>query len=400
MSNTPDSLTDEGNEQWFDDYDDQISDFQVDEYDITATPNDFNVITIFNFIESGAVKIPGFQRNYVWDIYRASKLIESLILGLPVPQIFLYEEGRNRFLVIDGQQRLMSIYYFIKQRFPLKEKRVELRAIFDKHGNIPDSVLYDDAFFSSFKLKLPEKLPNQPNRFKDLNYATLGDYKTQFELRPIRNVIVKPAIAQDDSQDDSAMYEIFNRLNSGGINLSPQEIRISLYHSKFYDLLYRLNVLPEWRLLLQMPTPDLHMKDVEILLRAFAMLIDNNNYKPSLLKFLNQFSRKSKLNTDEKNEYLEKLFVSFLEACKELPPDAFLNKRSRRFNIALFEAAFTAAGEAALLKREQIDKPVEAARLSQLENDPQFLKATLEGTTKTTNVENRLKRARAIIGAL
>jgi uncharacterized protein with ParB-like and HNH nuclease domain len=56
----------------------------------------------------------------VWDLGRASKLIESLLLGLPVPQIFLYEAARNEFLVIDGQQRLMSIYYFIKQRFPKK----------------------------------------------------------------------------------------------------------------------------------------------------------------------------------------------------------------------------------------------------------------------------------------
>src|SRR5580704_14393856 len=79
-------------------------DYPIDQYDLTATPNDFNILTIFNFIQSGAVKIPGFQRNYVWDLKRASKLIESLIIGLPVPQVFLYEEARNKFLVIDGQQ--------------------------------------------------------------------------------------------------------------------------------------------------------------------------------------------------------------------------------------------------------------------------------------------------------
>jgi uncharacterized protein with ParB-like and HNH nuclease domain len=114
---------------WFDDYADEDDELQIDEYDITATPNDFNVSTLFNFIESGAVRIPGFQRNFVWDQVRASKLIESLILGIPVPQLFLYEQARNRFLVIDGQQRLMSIYYFIKRRFPRKEKRVEIRGI-------------------------------------------------------------------------------------------------------------------------------------------------------------------------------------------------------------------------------------------------------------------------------
>ncbi len=82
---------------WFEDYVDEEDELQIDEYDITATPNDFNVQTLYNFIESGAVRIPGFQRNFVWDQVRASKLIESLILGIPVPQLFLYEQARNRF---------------------------------------------------------------------------------------------------------------------------------------------------------------------------------------------------------------------------------------------------------------------------------------------------------------
>jgi len=284
---------------WFQEYAEDDENFQISEYDLTATPNDFNILTIFSFLESGAVKIPGFQRNYVWDIARASKLIESLLLGLPVPQIFLYEDGRNSFLVIDGQQRLMSIYYFMKKRFPVKEKRAELRRIFDRSGRIPDDVLHNDEYFSNFKLQLPQKLPDMPNKFKGLNYATLGDYKTQFDLRPIRNVIIKQ---NEPKEDDSSIYEIFNRLNSGGINLRSQEIRTSLYHSKFYEMLYKINVEPEWRRLLRRPDPDLHMKDVEILLRAYALLIDVHNYRPSMTKFVNQFSKKSKMNSDSKNE--------------------------------------------------------------------------------------------------
>src|SRR5205823_118089 len=86
---------------WFDDYIAETDDdYDIDEYSLTTEPNDFNVLTINSFIESGAVKIPAFQRNYVWDIKRASKLIESLILGLPVPQVFLYEKEQNNYLVI------------------------------------------------------------------------------------------------------------------------------------------------------------------------------------------------------------------------------------------------------------------------------------------------------------
>ncbi|WP_373823404.1 DUF262 domain-containing protein, partial [Neisseria dentiae] len=179
--------------EWFDDYAESaegVNDVVIDEYDITATPNDFNVMTLNSFIELGAVRIPGFQRNFVWDIGRSSKLIESLLLGLPVPQLFLYEQSRNKFLVIDGQQRLMSIYYFMKQRFPRKSKRSQLRLIFEKYGKIPDEILYDDEYFETFNLKLPSQLPDHKNKFHGLNYSTLGEFQTALNLRPMRNIVV------------------------------------------------------------------------------------------------------------------------------------------------------------------------------------------------------------------
>jgi len=81
-----------------DDYaENECENLDIDEYDITATPNDFNVMTLNSFIESGAVIIPGFQRNFVWDIGRSSKLIESLLLGLPVPNYFYMNKKEINF---------------------------------------------------------------------------------------------------------------------------------------------------------------------------------------------------------------------------------------------------------------------------------------------------------------
>lgn len=382
---------------WFDDYieNEDQEESEISEYELTATPNDFNIKTINDFIQSGAVKIPGFQRNYVWDIKRASKLIESLLLGLPIPQVFLYEEARNKFLVIDGQQRLMSIHYFIKQRFPKNEKRSELRRIFDEKGHIPDDVLHDDKYFSHFKLSLPEHLPNRPNKFKGLNYSTLGDHKVQFELRPIRNVIVKQNVPADD---DSAVFEIFNRLNTGGVNLRPQEIRTSLYHSEFYDMLYRVNMQESWRKLLQMPEPDLHMKDVEILMRGLAILVDGANYSPSMTKFLNRFSKKCKTHLPDQNNYLEQLLISFLNACNVLPADIFISSRAKRFNIALYEAVFAGACQKIFSERKLVSNPLSAELITKLSLDTEFVEASQKGTTQTSNVQKRLQRASVIFG--
>ena len=381
-------------DKWYDDYaDDGEDDLQVEEYDITSAPNDFNVLTINSFIESGAVRIPGFQRNYVWDINRASKLIESLILGLPVPQVFLYEVKRNEFFVIDGQQRLMSIYYFIKQRFPKREMRSALRDVFAQFGHIPANVLHDDTYFENFRLKLPETLPNRPSRFKDIAYSTLGEYKSQFDLRTIRNVIIKQNVPTDD---DSSMYEVFNRLNTGGINLKPQEIRMSMYHSAFYEVLYKVNLDPRWRHLLGSPTADVHMKDIEILLRAFGLLLSGDDYRPSMVRFLNQFSRKMRSNTDELNSYLGRLVDSFLGACAALPNHAF--SRNGRFNVAIFEATFVAVSSAALVEQRMINGQVTEQQLKALEDDAQFVNALTQGTTKTENVKRRLGIAKAILG--
>lgn len=386
----------ENEQSWFEDYGENTDELDVDEYDITVTPNDFNVMTLNSFVESGAVRIPAFQRNYVWDLRRASKLIESLILGLPVPQLFLYEQERNKYLVIDGQQRLMSIYYFIKQRFPRKERRGELRLIFDHEGRIPDEILHDDVYFHTFNLRLHENIPNYENKFKDLNYSTLGPYKTQFDLRPIRNIVVKQNMPSDD---DSSIYEIFSRLNTGGVSLKPQEIRTSMYHSDFYNLLYDINTDSSWRRILGLHEPDIHMRDIEFLLRGFAILIDGENYSPSMIKFLNQFSLKCKNQSEKQNQYCRKLFESFLRSCSNLPDNAF-KSGNNRFNVALYEAVFAACCENAFVKRGTVDGEIKVERLRDLEKDEDFINASREGTTQTANVKKRLDRARKLVGSL
>lgn len=384
-------------QDWVEDEQDVDFDGRIDEYEISSSPNDFNVSTIFSFIKSGAVRIPGFQRHFVWDIKRASKLIESLILGLPVPQIFLYEETKNTFLVIDGQQRLMSIYYFMQQRFPRTDKRAELRAVFDKYaGEIPVHIMEDDDYFVPFKLKLPEQIPGSPSRFNGLNYSTLADYKIAFDLRTVRNIIVRQAAA---NANDSAIFEIFNRLNSGGVNLTPQEIRSSMYHSPFYEVLQRLNSKPGWREIVGRHDLDLHMKDVEILLRAFALLIDRASYAPSMTKFLNLFSKKSKSNSEAKNFFIERTFDEFLKATSRLPSRAFINSNNNRFNISLFESVFYAACRPFFEGGAKEIQEVSLAGLTALRQSPGFVAASSEGTSKTDNVDIRLRLAVEIIGA-
>ncbi len=378
----------------YDDYVDRDADLAVGEYDITAVPSDFNVMTLDQLVKNGWVRIPGFQRHFVWDLPRASKLIESLILGLPVPQLFLYEQRPDRNLLIDGQQRLMSIYYFKQQRFPRKERRADLRHIFDENGEIPDDVLQDDAYFQDFKLRLPESLPEQRNELSGLTYEALGLHRSRLDIRPIRCIIIKQ---NSPSDGDTAMYEVFNRLNSGGVNLHPQEIRTSMYHSPFYNTLSEINAEAGWRTMLGSPEPDLHMKDIEVLLRGFAMLVDGKEYSPSMVRFLNKFSKKCEKNTAAYNRQLKSLFLSFLQAASGLPDDAFINKANNRFNLALFEAVFTGACANAYANEGIIENGLDAEKVDRIRKDPQFNAASQKSTTRTENVKKRLKIASEIL---
>lgn len=363
------------------------------EFDISVSPNDFNIKTIFDFIKSGVVKIPGFQRNYVWDIKRASKLIESLLIGIPIPQIFLYEEAKNSFLVIDGQQRLLTIYYFLNKRFPKQSARIRLRMIFSQNKGIPEDILADNTLFDDFNLQLPENLPNTPNKFDKKNYETLNDEdRDSLNLKTIRNIIIK----QNSPDDDSVVYEIFSRLNTGGINLKPQEIRSGLFHSKFFDMLYEINLNENWRKLLPNKEPDNNMKDIEILLRGFALLVSYENYSPSLTKFLNLFSKKARKFTDKEIEYFKNLFEKFISYVSSIDEKIFYSE-SDRFNITIYESIFVALCEATYQRKATNIKSTTIEKLSRLKQDRSFIESTQKSTTSKKYVLQRIKKAKEIL---
>lgn len=370
-------------------YDMQNEDTSIVSYDISVIPNDFNVLTINSLIESGVISMPAFQRNYVWDRKRASRFIESLILGLPVPQIFLYQKDRNQYSVIDGQQRLLTMYFFVKQRFPRSGKRTFLRKIFDNNGNIPDNILADNRYFQDFKLQFAKQENGTSHPLNNKKYHTLdATQRSSFDLMPIRCM----SIRQNKPEDTGSIYEIFSRLNTGGLNLSPQEIRGCLYSSSFYDMLYKLNSNAKWRALVGKEEEDDKFRDVEVLLRSFALLYDENDYTGSMIQFLNRFSKSSQKFSDEETQKCKALFEDFLTVCDVIDPQNFLTKTGS-FNVSLFDSMFVAVAEkistdgiaSAQISKESFDK---------LRLDRDFVGAITHSTSHVDSVKQRLRLAR------
>ena len=370
-------------------YEVQDEETSVVSYDISVIPNDFNVMTINSLIESGVISMPTFQRNYVWDRKRASRFIESLILGLPIPQIFLYQIERNKYSIIDGQQRLLTIYFFVKQRFPRSGKRTLLRKIFDENGNIPDNVLSDNAIFQDFKLQFAKQENGDPHPLNNKKYHTLDvGQKSAFDLMPVRCM----SIRQNKPEDNGSIYEIFSRLNTGGLNLSPQEIRGCLYRSDFYKMIYALNSEADWRTLVGKAEEDDKFRDIEVLLRSYALLYDGSSYTGSMIRFLNRFSKEAQTFSTEKVEQSRQLFFDVLNICKSIDKKAFLTQTGS-FNVSLFDSVFVTIAEKILADGFE-NAAITQTDFDALKADTNFKAAITHSTSHGESVKTRLCLAR------
>ena len=372
-----------------------IGEEAIMEYDITTSPRDLTPANIVDMIDSGIIEIPLFQRNYVWDIKKASKLVESLILGLPVPELFFYTEGddNNTYKIIDGQQRFLSIYFFVKGRFPkTTDSRFMIRDGINE-GKELETLLPDNRIFKDFVLELSEDA-SSPSRYNGKKFATLDkDTQIKFRLRRFLRTVVVRQNKPDDNR--SSMFEIFNRLNTGGTPLNAQEIRASLYYCDFYKALVRLNAEEKWRALMGKPTQDLHSNDIELILRSIALLKDGDNYAPKMVNFLNSFSQKTKKFSKDETNYFENLFLSFIDSCSLLGEKAFF--RNSRFSKTLFESVFVAACTNAYADKAMVCKKIDPTSFETLKNDEKFISYLLSGSSSSDNIKGRINRAKEVI---
>ena len=233
-------------------------------FEIVSYPSDMTLKVYAGKWDDGNLVIPSFQREYVWDQTRASKLIESFLLGLPVPEVFLYKErATQKFQVIDGQQRILSAIRFFQGRFENRE--FDLRKI--------------------------------DSRWEGKTFQQLLE-REQLQLYDavLRAMVVQQLVPNDRT----SVYHVFERLNTGSVKLSPMEIRKCVYQGDFFALLEELNRNTSWREILGREERDKRLRDVELVLRFFAMRHGWEKYEKPMNAFLNNFmSEKQSLPKDD-----------------------------------------------------------------------------------------------------
>jgi hypothetical protein len=337
---------------------DEIVPFQ---HAITSYGADYPVDSLVKRLQAEDIIIPNFQRQFVWTLREASRFVESLLLGLPVPSIFLSKEAETqKFLVIDGQQRLLSLRYFYNGVWPITRKEFALRGVVEK--------------------------------FEGQTYATLAsEHRRRLDNSIIHTIIVK----QDEpSNDSSSIYHIFERLNTTGRSLTPQEIRTAIYHGPFSDLLGDLNLMEAWRSVYG--PPNRLMRDQELILRFLALYFDGGNYKRPMKAFLNSFMGRNRHLSLIPADRIRDVFVQTVDTVyRSLGTRAF--RLAKVLNAAVFDAVMV--GVARRLERGAVMScETMRMRYSTLLSSKEFLLAAERATADEDSVSTRLRLASEAFG--
>ena len=342
----------------------EVDDFLGDEeeksedvvYSINSFGADFLVDGLIARLEQTDIYVPDFQRGFVWKVPQASRFIESILLGLPIPGIFLYrEDDTNKLIIVDGLQRLTTLHSFHRGFLPDTNRKFALKKVQEK---------YEGKTFDTLD-------PADRRRFLD-------------------TVIHATIIQQTKPKNDlSSIYYIFERLNTGGTPLQPQEVRAALYHGPLMELLKELNENESWRLVFGPESK--RAKDIELILRFFALLYRRDKYTAPMKRFLNDFSSENRTLTVIKAERFRSDFEKTVEwVARTIGREAF--RPVRALNAAALDSIMVVVAENRLF--EKLSEAEFAERYKKLMADADFLSNVGRSTADEARVRARIDKAR------
>ena len=350
------TMTSDPNDSDIEFEEEEIEDELVVEYDIASYPSDLTLSVIHEMWQNEDIIIPDFQRNFVWTIRQASLLIDSFLSGLPIPQLFFYIDRDNKSLVVDGQQRILSVIFFLEGYFG-DENLQGRRQVFRLSGLDPRS-------------------PYHNKRYSDLSDS---------DKRKLRSAVLRVVNIRQISprHDSTSVYHIFERLNTGGTPLRPQEIRNCVFRGQFADALKELNKDECWRSLLGKKKFDKHQRDIELILRVFSLVNNWKNYEKPMKQFLNVNMQK---NQSGKNDRVQTFLETFPRAARYIAE----NLRIKPFHIRgpLNSSALDSILSIVIENIDKLPEDIDQ-RYKNLLADPDFHDATYYGTSDSVVLHKR-----------
>lgn len=293
---------------------DQEAEEHNERFEVSSYGWDVDVEGLVKRMNRGDIFVPGFQRGFVWSGPEKSRFIESLVLGLPVPTLFLARDAESsRLNIIDGQQRLKTLQSYLNGEFSLSGKEIA-----------------EDLKGRYFSTRLEKS--------KRAKVLTPADERTLADA-VIHSIVIRPNPKDDDAdlgrEYNKAIIQIFKRLNTSGKALTAQEVRASIFHGELLTLVQELNDNEDWRALFG--AKHSRMRDQEAILRAIALYVDGDNYKSSMPKFLDGFMEEHRHMEAALRQLIETKFATAVRLIRAHLGDAAL-KRGGTFVLTRFDA--------------------------------------------------------------
>ncbi len=332
-------------------------------YEVTSYGSDPEVEGLVSRLRRGDIVIPPFQRDYVWRLPEASKFIESLLLGLPVPSVFFATDPVSRKqLVIDGQQRLKTLLFFYDGFFNPRPGDARKRV------------------FSLTKVQ---------EAFEGKTYGSLEEHdRIRLDTSIMHAITVKQSAP---AGDDTSLYHIFERLNSGGRRLTDQEMRIALYHGGLIDRIQELNDYVSWRNIFG--KVHTRLKDQELILRFFALFDGAGVYQRPLSDFLNKYAGRNQNPDLHYLNNMSSLFCGAIDVFSSFPSERPFRPTSI-INVAVYDSCMV--GMARRLSAPDAQPPdIHAAETAYkaLLRDRDYYEAVSRSTADAAFVQRRIAKA-------
>ena len=251
---------------------------------VQTIPQPMGFATVMQGIENDTFVIPSFQRVYRWTEVQVEELAISLVRGMPIPPIYGFHNRNNQIVILDGQQRLISLYlYYTGKR--IKKKRNGFINAHEKHGGFQDALKRWELEEKTYKMKYIDSQTNEEKEV-DITYEKLlPETKRIIDWRSLNIILIT---VDTPTYRERTTYKIFANLNKGGIPLSPQELRNGIFTCSFYNMLHEINETnSKWRSMyggVIQKEPNKESKDVELLLKlcAYKKYFEVVNEKPGL----------------------------------------------------------------------------------------------------------------------
>lgn len=355
----------------------EIEEIDIRKCKFATYGGDFIVRQLMDMLDEQEIETPKIQRNYVWTLKIASRFIESILLDLPIPSIFLAKNEDGKFIIIDGLQRLTCLYNYTVT------------------GTINKKVF---------------KLSSSKDIHEEWRGKAFSELKKE-DQRKIKNKLLHAIIVeQKEPTNFDGLFLIFERINTGGMQLNQQEIRNSIFQCSMNYLLSELNSNETWRAMFGQEDPNPRMRDMEMILRFLTLneidFLSSTTESVNLVSKMNDFMARHRKETDSQLVCYKSLFCETIDIIMALFGENVFRtniqtmQTSQKFYATVFDAIMLATACAKKKGVQLTNGNTAIGKVQDLFENPSFKNACSAHTTDSSAIKARVGAACEVLYGL